>query len=218
MHRLHRVRAGVPVRRDRHGRDRARRADVQEGLQGAAREEERAAVRSRHAARRARPPDREQVRPLHRVRRSGVRVGVPDRLADRDQRLRPVPRALADDGAARAHRLRRTTSTKKRPQGGPAGDAVHRGPRGALGRPREGQARPLRAAAVLAGRHLRVPGRARRGRCCALYAPTMSYQFTQLARDARLRRTCRSRRSSSSVDVPRRRSSCRSTAASSAPA
>ena len=31
LHRLHRVRAGVPVRRDRHGRDRARRADVQAG-------------------------------------------------------------------------------------------------------------------------------------------------------------------------------------------
>ena len=54
-------------------------------------------------------PDREQVRSLHRVRRSGVRVGVPDRLADRDQRVRSVPRALAGDGAARAPRLRRTT-------------------------------------------------------------------------------------------------------------
>jgi NAD-dependent dihydropyrimidine dehydrogenase PreA subunit len=74
---------GVPVRCDRHDRDRVRRADVQEGLQGAPREEGDAVVRTGHAARRARTPDREQVRSLHRVWRSGLRVCVPDRLADR---------------------------------------------------------------------------------------------------------------------------------------
>ena len=75
---------------------------------------------------RTRTPDREQVRPLHRVRRSGVRVGVPDRLADRDRHVRPVPRALARDGAARSVRLRRG-SHDEGSQGGPADPAVHRG-------------------------------------------------------------------------------------------
>ena len=132
-------------------------------FKAAAREEGRAEVRPGHAARRARPPDREQVRSLHRVRRSGVRVGVPDRLADRDQRVRPVPRALAEDGAARAAPATTPISQKKdRKEVLPVmpfteGVAVRSG---GLAKVKRGRYAPL---LIWMRRPLRVPGRARRG-------------------------------------------------------
>ena len=164
---------------------------------------QRARVRPRHAADRARPPDRQQVRSLHRVRRSGLRVGVPDRLADRDQPVRPVPRALAEDGAARAHRLRRRPDPARSPRG-PAGDAVHRG-RSRCARaasPRSSAAATRRSLMWMLGifAFLLALGEV----LLRLYAPTMSYQFSHPAGVAGLRGHRRRRRARERA-VPRRR-------------
>ena len=57
--------------------------------------------------------------------------------------------------------------TKKRSPRGAAGDAVHRGRRHRSRRPREGQARPLRAAVDVADRPARVPASPPARSCCA---------------------------------------------------